>query len=144
MDKYLYFRSVADEDNDDGDGASSGINPTSLCIPVRNITGIHPQGGTGIDIQFESIRNAPGFAGGTGEEVTSDNLTISVSSHTQQQIIDKLIRTINDSVHNDGFITVFDAVTTNTADETVEAIRLHPDIASIGANKIVVAAALTA
>ena len=41
MDKYLYFRSVADEDNDDGDGASSGINPTSLCIPVNLDNGKH-------------------------------------------------------------------------------------------------------
>ena len=144
MEKYLYFRSVTDEDNDDGDGATSGINPTSLCIPVRNITGIHPQGGTGIDIHFETIRNAPGFAGGTGEEVTNDTIMLSVNSHTQQQVIDKLIRTINDSVHNDGFITVFDGVTTNTADETVEQVKLHPDIAGILANRIIVAAALTA
>tara|TARA_R100000315_G_C5199806_1_gene117349 strand:+ start:59 stop:493 length:435 start_codon:yes stop_codon:yes gene_type:complete len=144
MDKYLYFRSVADEDNDDGDGASAGINPTSLCIPVRNITGMHAQGGTAVDIQFETVKNAPGFAGGTNEEVISDNITISVNSHTQQQVIDELIRAINDSVHNDGFITVFDGVTTNTADETVEAIKLHPDISGIGANKIVVRAALTA
>ena len=137
MDRYFYFRDVADEANDSDDGAS-------CMIPVRNITGMHAQGGTAIDIQFETVRNSPGFAGGTGEEVTSDNITIRCSSHTQQQIIDKLIRTINDPVHNDGFITVFDAVTTNTADETVEAVKLHPDITGIGANKIVVAAALTA
>ena len=42
MDKYLYFRAVDDEDNDDGDGASSSVNPTSIAIPTRNITGIGP------------------------------------------------------------------------------------------------------
>lgn len=144
MDKYLYFRSVADEDNDDGDGASAGINPTSLCIPVRNITGMNAQGGTAFDIQFESVKNAPGFAGGTNEEVVSDNITIATNAHTAQQVIDRIIRAINDPVHNDGFITVFDGVTTNTANETVEEVKIHPDITGIGANKIVVRTALTA
>jgi len=144
MDKYLYFRSVEDEDNDDGDGASAGINPTSLCIPARNITGIGPKGGNGIEINFESIRNHNGFAGAADDEVTSDQILMTTTNnHTQKEVIDRIIRAINDPVHNDGFIDVFDAVTTNTANQTVKAVKLHPEMDSIAANKITVAAALS-
>ena len=68
---------------------------------------------------------------------------LSVTSHKQKEVVDRIIRAINDPVHNDGFIDVFDAVTTNTADQTVEEVKLHPDITGIGTNKITVKAALS-
>ena len=48
MDRYFYFRDVADEANDSDDGAS-------CMIPVRNITGIGP--GTSITIQTRPAFN---------------------------------------------------------------------------------------
>ena len=143
MEKYLYFRVVADEDDDDGDGASGGINPTSLCIPVRNITGIAPQSHQSILISFKSIRNNPGFAGASGDEVVCDTVEMAINTHTHKAVIDRIIRAINDPVHNDGFIDVCDDVTTNTANETVEAVRIHPDITGIADNRITVQAALS-
>ena len=41
MDKYIYVRGVKDVDKDDG-AANSANHLTSICVPVRNITGIHP------------------------------------------------------------------------------------------------------
>ena len=134
--KYLYVRTQADVDNDDGPD-------DSLYIPVNKITGILTTGTTAITIFFESVNNKAGNIA-DNEVVISDSVVLNVTAGKTKQVMQTIIRTINDPVHNDGFITVFDAVTTNTADETVEAVKLHPDITGIGANKIVVAAALTA
>ena len=145
MDKYLYFRVVEDEDNDDGDGASSGVNPTSLAIPARNITGIGPTGNTTLTIFFKSVRNGGGHAGASGDEIIRDHIQITVNSHTHKAIIDTIIRAINSTGPNysDGFIDICDDVTTNTADEAVSAVRIHPDISSIADNRAIVAAALS-
>lgn len=145
MDKYLYFRSVEDEDNDDGDGASSGINPTSLIVPARNITAIFPASATTIAVFFKSIRNNQGHAGASGDEIVRDNITITIASHTHKAIIDTIIRAINSTGPNysDGFIDLCDDVTTNTADAAVSAVRIHPSISGISDNRIAVAAALS-
>tara|TARA_R100000664_G_C2722485_1_gene115523 strand:- start:493 stop:930 length:438 start_codon:yes stop_codon:yes gene_type:complete len=145
MDKYLYFRAVADEDNDDGDGASSGINPTSLIIPAKNITGIGPGNGTTLLIFFKSVRNGKGHAGASEDEIVQDSVTLTIASHTHKAITDTIIRAINSTGPNysDGFIDVCDDVTTNAADETVDAVRLHSSIEGIADNRIAVAAALS-
>ena len=146
MDTYLYFRAVADEDNDDGDGASSGINPTSIAIPARNITGIIPTSDVILKIMFTSVRNAGprgGQAGATGDEIVQDSISISVNAHRHQGVVDTIIRAMND-VHSDGFIVVNDDVTTLFGNATTEAVKIHPDIQAdgIGDNKISVAAAM--
>ena len=145
MDKYLYFRVVAEEDNDDGDGASSGVNPTSLAIPARNITGIGPTGATALTIYFKSVRNAEGHAGASGDEITRENIQLTVTTHTHKAVVDTIIRAINSTGPNysDGFIDVCDDVTTNTADAAVSAVRIHPDISGIADNRVYVAAALS-
>ena len=134
MEKYLYFRGVADEDNDDGDGASSGINPTSIAIPTRNITGIAPASDATVVIKFLSVRNQGprgGQAGATGDEIIQDTMTVAVNTHRHQGVINAIIGAMND-VHRDGFIDVCDDVTTNFAGSTISAVRLHGDITSMG------------
>jgi len=144
LDKYLFFRAVADEDNDDGDGASSGINPTSIAIPARNITAIAPASNTTLEIYFKSVRNHAGN-GTDDENVISDKVVMTVTEHKHKQVIDKILRAITSTGPNytDGFIDVCDDVTTNAADETVEAIRLETNIGGIADDGITVAAALT-
>ena len=68
MDKYLYFRGVLDEDNDDGQ-AGSAAQLTSACLPARNITGIGPGSDTTLVVYFKSVRNQPGHAGDSGDEI---------------------------------------------------------------------------
>ena len=144
MDKYLYFRGVADEDNDDGDGASSGVNPTSIAIPARNITGIAPASDTTLKIYFLSVRNQGphgGQAGATGDEIVQDSVTISVTTHRHKKVIDTIIRAMND-VHSDGFIDVCDDVATLYGDSTIAAVKLHKDITGVADTGISVAAAM--
>ena len=134
MDKYLYFRAVDDEDNDDGDGASSSVNPTSIAIPTRNITGIGPASDATVVIKFLSVRNQGprgGQAGAADDEIIQDTITVAVTTHRHQPVIDTIIRAMN-GTHSDGFIDVCDDVTTNYANATVSAVRLHGDITSMG------------
>ncbi len=144
-DTYLYFRAVADEDNDDGDGASSSVNPTSIAIPTRNITGIAPASDATVIINFLSVRNQGprgGQAGGTGEEIIQDSITLGVNTHKHQGVIDAIIRTMND-VHQDGFIDVCDDVATTYAGATITEVRLHSDITGVADTGISVAAAVS-
>ena len=143
-DTYLYFRAVADEDNDDGDGASSGVNPTSIAIPTRNITGIGPASDATVVIKFLSVRNQGprgGQAGATGDEIIQDTITLGVNTHRHQGVIDTIIRAMND-VHSDGFIDVCDDVATLFGDSTIDEVRLHSDITGVADTGISVAAAM--
>ena len=144
MDKYLFFRAVADEDNDDGDGASSGINPTSIAIPARNITAIGPASGTTLEIYFKSVRNQAGN-GTDDENVVSDKVVIGVGSHTHKEVIDNILRAITSTGPNytDGFIDVCDDMTTNADNETVSAVKINGNITGIADDGITVAAALS-
>ena len=144
MDKYLFFRAVADEDNDDGDGASGGVNPTSIAIPARNITAIGPASGTTLEIYFKSVKNQAGN-GTDDENVVSDKVVIGIGSHTHKEVIDNILRAITSTGPNytDGFIDVCDDMTTNAADETVSAVRLNANITGIADDGITVAAALS-
>jgi len=127
MDKFLYFRTVVDADNDDG--AAGSNNDTSLCVPTKNIVGMAPASDTTLKISFKTLANSPGFAGGTGEEIINDFVTLTVNAHTHKVVMDEIIRAINSNhLYNDGFIVVADTVTTNVANETVEKVFLHPDI----------------
>ena len=143
MDKYLFFRAVADEDNDDGDGASSGVNPTSIAIPASRITGIGPASGTTLEIYFESVRSQAGN-GTDDENVVSDKVVIGVGSHTHKEVIDNILRAITSAGHyTDGFIDVCDDVTTNAANATVSAVKLNSNITGIADTGISVAAAIS-
>ena len=144
IDKYLFFRVVADEDNDDGDGASSGVNPTSMVIPARNITGIAPASDSTLEIYFKSVRNHAGNIA-DNEVVISDKAVVRINTHTHQEVIDKIIRAMTSTLplYGDGFIDVCDAVTTNTANETVSAVRISGNITGMGDTDITVAAKLT-
>ena len=131
MEKFLYFRVVADVDNDDGTAKGSDTDhPTSLMIPSSKIVSIAPSTDSILLIQFESVRNQPAMrAGATGEEVLTDFVGIEITRHKHKEVADAIIQAINSNqLYTDGFITVFDHVTTNLANEAVEEIKLHPDI----------------
>ena len=137
MDKYFYFRTQADQDNDDG-------IDDSLCLPVRMIRSMTPRSDTAIVIMFDSVYNTS--TDGDNEVVIADQVIINVNQGKTQEVLQRLVEVINSSypAYSDGFITVADDVTTTyltssaAADETVAAQYIHPDITSCGA--IVIAA----
>ena len=131
MERYLYFRTVADEDDDDGDTASSGIAPTSIAIPVSSIVGIAPSAAATVTIWFQSVRNR--IHGATGEEVIKDSVVLNVTTRRHKGVMDAIIQAINGGPHSDGWIVVADDMTTNYANATVAASYLHSDITTCGA-----------
>ena len=138
MDKYFYFRTQADQDNDDG-------IDDSLCLPVRMIRSMAPSSDTAITITFDSVYNTS--TDGDNEVVIGDTVVLNVNQGTTKEVLAHLVKVINSSypAYTDGFITVADDVTTTYltssagADETVTAQYTHPDITSCGA--ITIAAA---
>ena len=131
MDKYLYFRTVADVDNDDGQ-TNGATNPTSLCIPARNIVSMAPASATTLQIRFKPVKNGTTGSNQSGEEVLTDSVTLTVNNHTHKNVADALIGAINSNkLYNDGFIDVVDTVTTNLANASVDAIFFHSDITGV-------------
>ena len=129
--KYLYFRTVADEDNDDGDTASSGNLPTSIAIPTDSIVGIAPSAAGTVTIHFQSARNVQ--TDGADELVLKDSVVLNITTKRHKKVMDAIIQSINGGPHSDGWIVVADDMTTNFANETVTAQYLHNDITSCGA-----------
>jgi len=132
MDKFLYFRTVADVDNDDG-AAGSATQLTSVCIPAKNIMAIAPASDTTLIIRYKSMKNSPASsAGASNDEILTDTITLTVNTHTHRNVVDALVAAINSNkLYNDGFIDVVDTVTTNLANAAVSAIFFHPDITGV-------------
>ena len=135
--KWLYFRTVADEDNDDGDTASAGTSPTSLCVPASALLGIHPVSDTSIQLNFASVRNDQNNSALTAQDTVVLNTTQGETFEVMRHILER----VNAYPHHDGFINVADDMTTNYANSTVAAQYCHKDITSCGA--ITMAAANT-
>ena len=139
--KYLYFRTVADQDDNDG-------IDDSIYVKASSITGMFPTSATAITIFFESVKNQAGN-GTDDENVISDSVIINHTAGLGKQVLQTIVRAINSTapLYNDGVITVADDVTTTyltstaAADETVLAKYIDGGITSCGA--ITVAAALS-
>ena len=140
MDKYFYFRTQADQDNDDG-------IDDSLCLPVRQIRSMNLSSDTAITISFDSVYNTS--SDGDNEVVVADTVVLNINQGKAEEVMRTLVQAMNSSypAYNDGFIVVADDVTTTyltssaAADETVSAKYLASDITSCGA--ITIAAALS-
>ena len=133
MDKYLYFRGVLDEDNDDGQ-AGSAAQLTSACLPARNITGIGPGSDTTVVVYFKSVRNQPGHAGASGDEIVSDSITLAVTTHRHKVVTDAILRAITSTGSmKDGFIDVVDdcTVIVGGAAGSRTATSIHGDLTGV-------------
>lgn len=139
--KYLYFRTQADQDSDDG-------IDDSVYVKASSITGMFPTSATALTIFFESIKNQAGN-GTDDENVISDSVIINHTAGLGKQVLQTIVRAMNSTspLYNDGVITIADDVTTTyltstaAADETVSAVYIDGGITSCGA--ITVAAALS-
>ena len=123
--KYLYVRTVDDIDDDD-------LNTDSLYIPTNKITGILTTSTTAITIFFDSVNNYAGN-GTDDENVISDSVVINVTAGKTKQVMQTIIRTINETRFSDGIIVLADDVVTTLADATISAIYLDAGITSCGA-----------
>lgn len=132
MEKYLYFRAVADQDSDDG-------SDDSLYIPAKRITGLVPTSTTVLTIFFESVLNEAGN-GTDDENVISDSVALTCNQGKVKKVMRTIVNAINSNhLYSDGVIVVADDVTTTyltstaSADETVVGKYLDPDITACAA-----------
>ena len=96
MERYFYFRDVADEANDSDDGAS-------VMVPVKNITAIAPGNAiNNLDIWFLSGKN----------ETHMSNARLTVTRGKMKQVTEEIVAAMNASAPHNGIIVVYDAMTT--------------------------------
>jgi len=129
----LYFRSVADEDNDDG-AESAATNLTSLLIPADRLRWMNPTSDTLLTLYFDSIKNTEGADNQADEITIADEVSLTISSNQHREVMNGIVQAINAS--KTGIVVVADDVTTNVAGSTVSAVYVHPDITGIATDAI--------
>ena len=134
--KWLYFRTVADEDNDSIDTTTLAKNssPPSICVPADGIRGMSPVSDTVLRINIE---NTKVYEDATSSQRTaytgSDYVELNVTAGKIFEVIETISMAINASQrHNDGFIVVADDATTLYDNTTTAATYLSPHITSCG------------
>ena len=129
----LYFRSVADEDNDDG-AESAATNLTSLLIPASRLRWMNPTSDTLLTLYFDSVKNTEGADNQADEITIADNVVLTVNTNSHREVMAGIIQAINGS--KTGLVVVADDVTTNVAGSTVDAVYCHDDITGIATDAI--------
>ena len=122
MERYFYFRDVADEANDSDDGAS-------VMVPVKNITAIAPVTAiTELDVWFTSGKN----------ESHQSNARLTVTRGKLKQVTEEIVSAMNAGPNHDGVTVIYDAMTTTDGassiqgnDATVAARSLSSDITGV-------------
>ena len=96
MERYFYFRDVADEANDSDDGAS-------VMVPVKNITAVAPGNAiNNLDIWFQSGKN----------ESHQSNARLTVTRGKLKQVTEAIVSAMNAGPNHDGVTVIYDAMTT--------------------------------
>ena len=104
MDKYFYFRDVADEIDDDDASAS-------VVVPVKNITAIGPHNSiTTLNIWFKNLKN----------EAVNDYVTLTVTRGKMKEVMHRLVSAMNSGPHSDGFVVIADNVATTTGTTSIQ------------------------
>ena len=127
----LYFRTVADEDNDDNNGAQ-----TSVVFPASKLRAMNPTADTSLMLYFDSLRNTEGADDQADEITIADTVVLTITANTHEAVMKSIVRAINGKKSNpkaDGLLIVADDVTTNVAGATVVAEYVDTNIASCGA-----------
>tara|TARA_R110002096_G_C14541267_1_gene718476 strand:+ start:105 stop:983 length:879 start_codon:yes stop_codon:yes gene_type:complete len=125
--KMLFFRSQADEANNDG-------IDDSVCLPASSLRSISPTTDTVVTMYFDSVkRNADIHS----DNVLMDSVALTVTQGDAFEVCNDLVRIINSRPHSDGFIVIADDMTTTDsataalANLTVAAKYAHPSISGV-------------
>ncbi len=127
----LYFRTVADEDNDDNNGAQ-----TSCCFPASRLRAMNPTADTALTLYFDSLKNTEGADNQADEITISDTVALTIKANTHEAVMKALVRAMNGKKSNpksNGILVVADDVTTNVAGATVAATYFDADVTACGA-----------
>lgn len=145
LDKWLYFRTVADMANDDGDAGVLGTSPTSLCVPASSMVSIAPTSDTSVTMTFQSARTSQANTDSRHNKSKGhnhDTVVLTVDQGKTFEAMSGIIQAINSSGRNDdGFITIADDCTTTdgaagsspAADTAISTVYIHRNITACGA-----------
>ena len=142
LDKWLYFRTVADMANDDGDTGSAGTAPTSLCVPASSLVSIAPTSDTTIVLSFNAARTSHQVESrhNKSKGYNHDEVILTVDQGKTFEAMAGIIQAINSTRRTqDGFIVVADDCTTTDSatstlnDLAIAAEYVHPNITACGA-----------
>lgn len=125
QEKYLYFRTEADEDDDD-DSARSAL------YPVSSFKGVHPTSDTALTLFFEPQIIQP-HDEGSNTFTNNDSIILNINQGKATEVMQDIVSAINGGPHSDGFITVADDATTDFLGTTKAAVYVSGDITSCGA-----------
>ena len=129
--KYLYFRTVADEDDDDA-------SVDSAVYPVSSFAGMHPTSDTAITLFFDNqIVQAHDM--GSNAFTNKDSVILNVNQGKTAEVMQAIVQAINGNVLSDGWLVVADDATTDYDASTRAATYLTSDITSCGAIAITAA-----
>ena len=109
MDRYFYFRDVADE-NDDDDILSS------VAIPVDSIRGVVPVAITTLELYY----NKEGKA-------SNDKVTLTVTRGKLQEVMQEIAAYCNRSARHGGLTVMGDAATTTVNADSIEGDDISKD-----------------
>lgn len=133
IEKWLYFRTVTNETNDDGDAGSSGHEPTSICFPANAIGSMGVASTSSVRIKLNNLKNDQEPEVGRRRNYAGDDrVTINCTAGKAFEVMEALSQAISNNSHTDGLIVVADDVTTNAAGATVKAEYFHPHVTSCG------------
>ena len=122
-DKYFYFRSVTDEDDDDA-------ATNSVMVPTKNITGLEPYDAiTKIRVWFEN-QTDHSVAGGSFDKTAGRQsyADLTVTRGKIKDVMAEIVQAINAGPHHDGVTVIADDVTTDFDGTTRNAVYLSNDI----------------
>ena len=131
MRKYFYFRTDADEDDDDA-------KSNSAMIPVDRFKGAIPtnsSAGTSanvITLYFESALSMAG-SGQNNEHIIQDTVVLNVTVGKAKDVLVAIAEAANGHPHTDGVVVIADDATTDFDGTTKAAIYVHSGITSCGA-----------
>ena len=127
MEKYLYFRTDADEDDD-------AASTDSIVFPLSSLKGMHPTADAAITLFFEpQIRVRGEGANATGNWTNNDSVVLNVTEGTAFEVMRDLAEQFSGNPHQKPFLVVADDMTTLLDDSTRDAVYLVPNITSCGA-----------
>ena len=141
IEKWLYLRRADTLAADDGDFASSGDNPTSICIPSSRIKSIHPSSDTSVRIQYHNVikRDIPA---GYLNQINYDGTDFADVTITAGKAFE-VMATISAAIASDrgeSFIIVADDVTKEYIDGNITscgAIQSKPEESGLGIHEYI-------
>ena len=134
MNKFLYFRTVADEANDGVTGLNTN-NPSSFMHPADNLVAMQPTSDTILTLYFK-----PALAHNKYSTGLRDTVNLNVTQGDTFEVMAAITDAIASPTrgHSDGFIVIADDVTTTDSattaldDLTVSGKYIHGSISSCG------------